>query len=300
MEAKAKAPASTATTTKQKLIVLCDRTWCGSEDNTESNIFLLARMIGIDMAQQTEPIEYENRERGAKACYFLGSGLGSTFLEYLFNGATGSGISKVSIEVFSYNIQHFSEPRDLDVRVYSRQLHRAVCAGLIDSCGIIKKTTTSNGRIDDRTIRLCNEVYKIYCSREPEDHPKATTILGFKTHASYDVPTPVKFMGLLDTVGSRGIPRLGAGISLTYPEFHDQKVPSVVDKYTTPCPSTIEYGALSPAVCCELQIQTGLSLRSSSVGSLVAATILDDSGSSFCEMDRTGLNLQSMCSLVLY
>jgi hypothetical protein len=57
---------------KKKLIVLCDGSWCGSETNTQSNIYLLAKMIGIDMSKQkperAEPIEYEDTELGIKAC----------------------------------------------------------------------------------------------------------------------------------------------------------------------------------------------------------------------------------------
>ncbi|KAG0283410.1 hypothetical protein BGZ96_012223 [Linnemannia gamsii] len=234
---KAKAPteaaasASTATTTKKKLIVLCDGTWCGSETNTEGNIFLLAKMIGIDMAPHAKRNEFESRERGVKACYFPGSGLGGTFLEYLFNGATGSDIGEDCIEVYSYIVQHFSEDHEIWMFGLSRGSYTVRCvAGMINNCGIIRKTTTSDGQLDDRTIRLCNEVYKIYRSSEPEDHPKAKTILRFKEQVSYNVPTPVKFMGLLDTVGSRGIPKLDAGIGLTYPEFRDQKVSKAVEK----------------------------------------------------------------------
>ncbi|KAG0208646.1 hypothetical protein BGX28_000454 [Mortierella sp. GBA30] len=240
---KAKAPAeatasgSTANTTKHKLIVLCDGTWCGSEANTESNVFLLAKMIGIDMSQQNpeqsaEPIEYENSDRGVKACYFPGSGLGGTFLEYLFNGATGSDIGKDCIEVYKYIVRNYTRKHEIWMFGLSRGSYtvRCVC-GMINNCGIIKRHTADVGDLDENAVdRLCHEVYKIYRSDEPEDDPASDTILRFKRHASYDVPTPVKFMGLLDTVGSRGIPKLDAGIGLKFPEFHDQTVSSVVEK----------------------------------------------------------------------
>jgi hypothetical protein len=82
---------------------------------------------------------------------------------------------------------------------------------------------------------LCDEVYKIYRSPYKEDTPKSGSTLEFKQKASYDVATPIKFMGLLDTVGSLGVPKLDAGIGLDYPEFYDQKISSVVEKVYHAC-----------------------------------------------------------------
>jgi hypothetical protein len=42
-------------------------------------------------------------------------------------------------------------------------------------------------------------------------------------------------MGLLDTVGSLGVPKLDAGIGLNYPEFYDQKISSAVEKVYHAC-----------------------------------------------------------------
>lgn len=54
----------------------------------------------------------------------------------------------------------------------------------------------------------------------------------FRTQASHDVPTPIKFMGIFDTVGSRGIPRLNyhTGTGFEWPEFYDNRVSTVVEK----------------------------------------------------------------------
>ncbi|KAF9948769.1 hypothetical protein BGZ70_002056 [Mortierella alpina] len=214
-----------------KLIVLVDGTWCGSETNTESNIFRLAKMIGIDMTQQNptkaEPIPYQNTTRRIKACYFPGAGLGGTFLEYLFNGLTCSDIDRDCVDVYRYIVSNYSENHEIWMFGFSRGAYTVRCvAGMINNCGILKRRNNA-GPLD---LRLCDEVYKIYRSREPEDHPKAEKILRFKSHASHDVPTPVKFMGLFDTVGALGLPTLDAGIGLDFPGFYDQKVSSVVEK----------------------------------------------------------------------
>ena len=227
-------------TTKKKLIVLCDGSWCGSETNTESNIYLLAKMIGIDMSKQkpdhAEPIEYENIERGVKACYFPGCGLGGTFLEYLFNGSTGCDMGKDCIQTYKFIVKHYSEDYEIWMFGLSRGCYTVRCVGgMINNCGILKRMN-DKGDLDDATIDgLVDEVYKIYRSPYEEDKPKAGSILQFKKKASYDVPTPIKFMGLLDTVGSLGVPKLDAGIGLDYPEFFDQKISTAVEKVYHAC-----------------------------------------------------------------
>ncbi|OAQ22219.1 hypothetical protein K457DRAFT_26276 [Linnemannia elongata AG-77] len=216
---------------KRKLIVLCDGTWCGSESNTQSNIFRLAEMIGIDMTQQNpthaQPIRYDDNARGINACYFPGAGLGGTFLEYLFNGLTCSDIDRDCIDVYKYIVQHYSIDHEIWMFGFSRGAYTMRCvAGMINNCGILKQTNNA-GPLD---LCLCDQVYRIYRSRAPEDHPKAARILKFKEHASYDVRTPVKFMGVMDTVGSLGVPTLDAGIGVKFPGFYDQKVSSAVEK----------------------------------------------------------------------
>lgn len=227
-------------TSKKKLIVLCDGSWCGSETNTQSNIYLLAKMIGIDMFLQrpdvAKPIEYENTKRGVKACYFPGCGLGGTFLEYLFNGATGCDMGKDCTDTYKYIARHYSEDYEIWMFGLSRGCYTVRCVGgMINNCGILKRKNAS-GDLDDAVLDgLCDEVYKIYRSPYEEDEPTANNMVEFRKRASHDVATPIKFMGLLDTVGSLGVPKLDAGIGLDYPEFYDQKISSVVEKVYHAC-----------------------------------------------------------------
>ncbi|KAG0010699.1 hypothetical protein BGZ81_002605 [Podila clonocystis] len=237
---------------RQKLIVLCDGTWCGAETATETNIYRLAEMFGINMRER----EHELRPSGndfRNVRYFEGSGIGGTFLEYLFNGATGNDIGEDCIEVYKYIVQHFTERHDIWMFGLSRGAYTVRCvAGMINNCGILKRRDEDGRRLDEantggalntREITLCREVYKIYRSPDPEDHPKHQRSLDFRNMASYTLAPepgstllsrpPIKFMGLFDTVGSRGIPKLDAGIGLHYPEFYDQIVSSVVHAATT-------------------------------------------------------------------
>ncbi|KAF9309874.1 hypothetical protein BG003_009195 [Podila horticola] len=235
-------PATAPVPKRQKLIVLCDGTWCGPETNTKSNISLLAKMIGIpmDKADPTtaEPIPYEDYARGLQACYFPGSGVGGTFLEYLYNAPSGMDIAKDCIRVYQYIVEHYNGEQEIWMFGLSRGSYtvRSV-GGMINNCGIIKHTTANGLRTQQDIDRLCNEVYRIYRSPFPEDSPppRGTHSKEFSDRFSHDVSTPIKFMGLLDTVGAMGVPKLDSGIGLTFPEFHDQKISSVVEKVYHAC-----------------------------------------------------------------
>ena len=107
----------------KKLIVLCDGTWCGRETGTVTNISLLATAIGLP--DSTAPTDtnartYVDPARKLKACYFPGQGLGGTFLEYLFNGETGSDIGAECMRVYQYIVENY----DTDTEIWMFGLSR--------------------------------------------------------------------------------------------------------------------------------------------------------------------------------
>ncbi|KAG0280241.1 hypothetical protein BGZ97_009444, partial [Linnemannia gamsii] len=177
-----------------------------------------------------------DEERGIKACYFRGSGLGSTFIDYLFHGITGHDIRELCIEVYKYIVKNYNEDYELWMFGLSRGAYTVRCvAGMINNCGIIKYER-DNHQIDDATIDdLCNEVYRIYRSPNKDDKPLSEEMQVFKARASHTTATPIKFMGLLDTVGSLGLPRFEGGVGLDYPEFYDLVVSSIVEHVYHAC-----------------------------------------------------------------
>ncbi|KAG0330668.1 hypothetical protein BG000_011599 [Podila horticola] len=208
----------------QPLVVLCDGSWCGSEAETRTNIFQLARMIGIFPGNVFPPgraIPVPHPNNAIAACYFPGVGLGGTFLEYLFNGATASDFRDDCIRVYRYIVQHYTPHHEVWMFGLSRGAYTVRCvAGMINNCGILRQT-------DDVLI---NQVFDFYRNRDNAHHPKSVESAAFRKEYSHSVATPVKFMGLFDTVGALGIPRFEPGIGLEYHEFYDTKVSCVVEK----------------------------------------------------------------------
>ncbi|KAG0096280.1 hypothetical protein BGZ93_004796 [Podila epicladia] len=196
-------------------------------------------MIGIPMhlanRRKAVPIAYADYGRGVQACYFPGSGLGGTFLEHLYNSTSGMDIDDDCKDVYQYIVTHYTGRQEIWMFGLSRGSYtvRSVC-GIINNCGIIKQTTSAGTRAMHTINSLCNEVYLIYRSPYPEDVPHSKS-LEFQCRVSHNVSTPIKFISILDTVGAMGVPKFDSGIGLTFPEFHDQKISSVVEKVYHAC-----------------------------------------------------------------
>ena len=224
----------------QRVIVLCDGTWCGRETGTQSNIWKLAEAFGINLSGGNN--DTVNARLNFRARYFQGSGTGKPFLYYLFDGATGSDLQDKCVEAYQYVAESYVPDSEVWMFGLSRGAFTVRCvAGMINNCGIVKpykeREAVSQLQAASETKSLCEEVYRIYRSPHEEDKPNTPKMKAFRDKWSHSEvedteQAPVKFMGLIDTVGSLGIPRLNPGMYAggEWPEFHDQKVSSVVEK----------------------------------------------------------------------
>ena len=138
--------------------------------------------------------------------------------------------SKTGVEAYRFIVDNFTEDSEVWMLGLSRGAFtvRSV-AGMINNSGILDK-----GKVDlepvstDPKVRpdpICTEVYRMYRSRDVQFRPKRPFPAEFK--AKYCVSLhgrpPIKFMGLLDTVGSLGVPKVNAGLGLEV-LFYDQVV----------------------------------------------------------------------------
>jgi uncharacterized protein (DUF2235 family) len=223
------------------LILLCDGTWCGREANTKTNIYKLAQLIGIE-----DPNDTDQDIIPGRVCYIHGVGLGSTFLDYIFDGITAQDIATQCITAYKFIVWNYTYP-DHEIWMFGLSrgayLARSV-AGMINNCGIIKPVRHSNGDIDEQaTDMLCKQVYLIYRSPYHINKPHSPQSKRFRRTKSWplvgdenpDDPTaprltsPIKFMGLFDTVGSLGLPTFSGGVGLDWPAFYDQNVSTAVE-----------------------------------------------------------------------
>ncbi|KAJ6079218.1 hypothetical protein N7467_008971 [Penicillium canescens] len=227
---------------RKPLILLCDGTWCGRETNTKTNIYKLARLMDIEIG----PNDTDEDIIPGRARYIHGVGIGKSFMDYVFDAITAQDIATQCIAVYKFIVLNYTYP-DQEIWMFGLSrgayLVRSV-AGMINNCGIIRSVKHSNGDVDEqRTDLLCKEIYLIYRSPYSINTPHSPQSEEFRRTKSWpligdesrDDPTaprltsPIKFMGLFDTVGSLGFPDFTGGVGLDWPAFYDQNVSTAVE-----------------------------------------------------------------------
>ena len=221
----------------KRLVIFCDGTWVGRETQVPgappSNIQMLAGMIGqvqFSSPPGKEPTKIHpihTADSDIIAGYQEGVGLNKTFLEYLWDGATASTIGDECVSVYKFIVENFTDDHEIWMFGLSRGSFIIRCvAGMVNNCGIIKTTGLSTEDIST----LCQEIYRTYRSPLAIDQPTSDRCVRLRENAArvWPIPRPIRFMGLFDTVGGLGIPRVNAGVGFDWPEFYDQKVSSVV------------------------------------------------------------------------
>jgi hypothetical protein len=199
---------------------------------------MLADLVGDVQFSDQNPHEkpamvHSIRPRSASvvAGYQEGVGLGATFLEYIWNGATASSIGGECIAVYRFIVEHYTDDHEIWLFGFSRGAFTARCvAGMINNCGIIRRQEGT--LVSEQVDRLCYEVFRTYRSSLPIDAPQSEQSKRRRANADkvWQVKQPIRCMSVIDTVGALGIPRLNAGIGIDWApfEFFDQYVSTVV------------------------------------------------------------------------
>ncbi|KAI8931618.1 hypothetical protein NX059_011270 [Plenodomus lindquistii] len=250
-------PSATLPRPSKRLVVFCDGTWVGREtavaDAPPSNIRQLANMVGevqyddspgqrpatvhpikphkVDKLTATQSDGFHAAtQTDIIAGYQEGVGLNRTFLEYIWDGATASAIGDECISLYKFIVENYTSDHEIWLFGFSRGAFTVRCvAGMINNCGIIKRLPEY---AKDEVQTLCYEIFRTYRSNLPVDAPKSDECQRWKRNPGrvWPVKRPIRFMGVIDTVGALGIPRLNAGIGFDWSpfEFFDQQVSSVV------------------------------------------------------------------------
>ena len=152
---------------------------------------------------------------------YQGVGVVGSSAEYLYDGATGADIGAQCLSVYAFIARCFdwapaSGAPAPEVWLFglSRGAYIVRCiGGMVNNCGVLRDPRSPD--LDTLTA----ELYLIYRSRAPEDAPNtgARALAFSQRWCHVALPeAPIRFLGLIDTVGSLGIPTLSAGMPLGY------------------------------------------------------------------------------------
>ncbi len=129
--------------------------------------------------------------------YDEGIGTGYSWKDKILGGASGAGIDKNIMDMYTFLILNYDPGDEIFLFGFSRGAYTArSIAGFIRNCGILKPAF----------IHLVDKAYELYRDRNDYSKPDSDLMVSFKKQYAWENVTPIKFIGVWDTVGSLGIP----------------------------------------------------------------------------------------------
>ena len=216
-----------------RIAIFCDGTWNSPSIQEPTSVHKLQRALVSDPA------------KGQVTAYFPGIGTDQRFdgrVKRFFNkwggGAFGWGLDAKVKQAYQFLAQVYEPGDEIYLFGFSRGAFTArSVAGMIRKCGII----------EDTSAEAVNEAFELYRKRGDANHPDADHIREARRRMSPRFATSdtdmawrndtsrlveIAYLGVLDTVGARGIPPslLGPVASMWNRQykFHDMKLSSLV------------------------------------------------------------------------
>ncbi|WP_343604114.1 DUF2235 domain-containing protein [Fluviicola sp.] len=200
---------------QKRIVIFADGTWNSS-----------ANKDGVHLAQTNVFKSFvhtvkENCPNGdvQSVYYHEGVGTGDSKDKFL-GGFTGKGIDDNILELYKFIIERYTPGTEIFLFGFSRGAYTVrSLAGLIRNCGILKSDFISKAE----------RAFFIYRSRNRKHHPESGESKFFRNHFSFPLEqTPIKFIGVWDTVGSLGIPFKIGRFGTKSHRFHDVKLSAII------------------------------------------------------------------------
>lgn len=191
----------------KRLIMCCDGTWNTAQQPSPTNVEKMCRAIAPTDAS------------GLAQVVFYHDGVGAKRWERLRGGAFGFGLSRNVQETYRFLVDNYEPGDELFFLGFSRGAYTArSAAGFVRNAGILRPEHKD----------LVGQAYAMYRNKEGPDAPSA---VAYRRQYSYADTTPIRFIGVWDTVGALGVPDLGLpGLKWLNRrwEFHDTTLSSRV------------------------------------------------------------------------
>ncbi len=191
----------------KRLVMCCDGTWNTAGQRSPTNVVKFRDAIAPQAPDGTEQ----------KVFYHEGVGTGRW--ERTRGGAFGFGLSRNVRDTYRFLVKNYEEGDELFFLGFSRGAFTArSTAGFVRNAGILRR---------DQEHRI-DQAYALYRTDEGPDSPEA---VAFRRAYAVSDETPIRFIGVWDTVGSLGVPNVGFPATNFFNRrwaFHDTKLSSRV------------------------------------------------------------------------
>lgn len=197
----------------KRLVVCCDGTW-NTPDQQQNGGHAPTNVVKVALA--LAPADGNGREQRL----FYHRGVGTDPAERIRGGVFGFGLGRNVREAYRFLVQHFEPGDELFFFGFSRGAYTArSVAGFVRNCGILRP---------EHANRL-GDAYELYRERTNQARPRGVEAQLFRRSFSHE--TPVRFIGVWDTVGAHGIPvgggRLAEWLNRRW-QFHNNELSSEV------------------------------------------------------------------------
>ncbi|HYC52322.1 MAG TPA: DUF2235 domain-containing protein [Gemmatimonadaceae bacterium] len=201
----------------KRLIVCADGTWNSADSATAdgkglTNVGRLRDVVAPRSADGTRQLVRYHDGVGARGSWF----------NRVLSGATGLGLSRNVRNLYTWIVEEYRPGDELYFFGFSRGAFTVrSLAGLIRNCGILRLEHAT--RVD--------EAYAMYRDRSEPKSPNGREAVAFRSQFSHALETPIKCIGVWDTVGSLGVPTGGPIGALTRRRygFHDVRLSRYVE-----------------------------------------------------------------------
>lgn len=196
----------------KRLVVCCDGTWNSRSQRAPTNVVKVKDAVAAEDAAGVVQLAH----------YHEGVGAGVGPIGRIAGGAFGWGLSANVRDAYRFVVEHYEPGDELFFFGFSRGAYTArSVVGFIRNCGVLRREHA--GRID--------EAYDVYRDREPGSAPVSPAAQRFRANYSHEDVTPIRFIGVWDTVGALGIPLSGGRLLNLLNrrwQFHDTQLTSTV------------------------------------------------------------------------
>lgn len=190
----------------KRIVICCDGTW-DSPDNKINGVSVKTNVAKIASAVLTTGA-------GIQQMMFYETGIGTSGsrLNRLIDGITGNGLSANMLNAYRYLVHNYEVGDELFFFGFSRGAFTVrSLAGMIRNCGILRPNA----------IDKIDQALKLYRSRSPASQPRMIESTLFRRTYALEDMTPIKCIGVWDTVGTLGNPLLLNGLFGRRHSFHD-------------------------------------------------------------------------------
>jgi uncharacterized protein (DUF2235 family) len=199
----------------KRIIICCDGTW-NTPDKQEDGIPIATNVVKVAQAVR----EKDAKDIKQLMYYDPGVGTSGNWFKRLYDGATGAGLMRNILEAYRFLIHNYEKGDELFFFGFSRGAFTVRSLG-----GLIR----NSGILLPRHIYMLGQAFKLYRAGRKSTHPKEKEATLFRRTYSVSDITPVKFIGVWDTVGALGNPLLLNIIRVRGNQFHDTDLSSTVE-----------------------------------------------------------------------